>query len=473
MPPPPAPPPPPQAILEPEAKELSVCLKNAVVKTGQIYGFYADTRRLGIQRYAQHPPRSMVSALGREIERYDALMDTIESQLLHSIALLRRELQIEQDKAKAAEEAVASHTRSRTASLSPATTRASLPPVSGTDPPTSDGQDSILGLPLTDEPSSAAPSRNSQSTPPAATPSATARRMSTISLSSLNRPSFPHKLDLSSASLALTPSDAALFATGLASPVTLAPRSARPSAANELPPDLLAMALAQTSPNGGREVDIDLTMDDSSPPNALGAIGSSADKPIELDLELDMDLFGDGADDGSGGGLFSPSGGVPTGLPNAGDGQSNPGAGQPGTSDGVLGLDVLDSFTSSAAPSDSELFQSLAGGDPASAQGSQPGQQQPQQPAQHLDVPGSSDAHGAAPSPGAILASFAAANPQAQDGSTTHPDGNFNFASLGLDQFNDSSFFSSETDTQGEGGGTEDMASLQEMLDFTSHETAS
>ncbi|KAJ6485077.1 hypothetical protein C8R47DRAFT_547456 [Mycena vitilis] len=44
MPPPPAPPAP--GILVNEVAALSTTLKNAVVKTGQLYAFYADTRRL-------------------------------------------------------------------------------------------------------------------------------------------------------------------------------------------------------------------------------------------------------------------------------------------------------------------------------------------------------------------------------------------------------------------------------------------
>jgi hypothetical protein len=44
MPPPPDPPAP--GILVPEVTALASCLKNAVVKTGQLYGFYADTRKL-------------------------------------------------------------------------------------------------------------------------------------------------------------------------------------------------------------------------------------------------------------------------------------------------------------------------------------------------------------------------------------------------------------------------------------------
>ncbi|KAH8834824.1 hypothetical protein DL96DRAFT_1571892 [Flagelloscypha sp. PMI_526] len=87
MPPPPVPP----SILEPEITAMAVCLKNAVVKTGEIYKFYADTQRLGIQRYAPRPPQALTSALGREIETYDQLCDSMETSLRNAIASKARQ----------------------------------------------------------------------------------------------------------------------------------------------------------------------------------------------------------------------------------------------------------------------------------------------------------------------------------------------------------------------------------------------
>lgn len=109
-----------------------------------------------------------------------------------------------------------------------------------------------------------------------------ARRASTISLSSLHRTPFPHKLDLSS--IAFNPDDAIPLHSGQASPVTLAPKSSILRASMP-PPDLLSVS--------GRAVDIDLTLDDDDVAMAMGnagdpALGTSADKPIELDLD---DLF--------------------------------------------------------------------------------------------------------------------------------------------------------------------------------------
>lgn len=119
-------------------------------------------------------------------------------------------------------------------------------------------------------------------------PGLSARRQSTISLSSLHRPPFPHKLDLSSAALRLNPDDPSVQ-NGMLSPVTLAPKSS----ISKFPP---------SDPNfdfgAPQDVDIDLTLSDDVVPSSSngavdGALGSSADKPIELDLDLDMDLFGD------------------------------------------------------------------------------------------------------------------------------------------------------------------------------------
>lgn len=139
------------------------------------------------------------------------------------------------------------------------------------------------------------------------------RRQSKISLATIHRNPFPLKLDLSSAALRLNLDEVNLSGlgnlssigginpltgmglSGLPSPVTLAPKSARPMAQGELPAELL------TAFHQDPHVDIDLTLDDatqaaSSIMDATNAMGASADKPIELDLDLDLDmpdLFGD------------------------------------------------------------------------------------------------------------------------------------------------------------------------------------
>jgi hypothetical protein len=149
------------------------------------------------------------------------------------------------------------------------------------------------------------------------------RRGSAISISSLHRPQFPLKLDLSSASLRITEEEAAMFKKGLASPVTLAPKSAR-LGPNEFPPEFMAaFANSSVPPDVTSEPPtINLTL-----PNTLHApqeendstmnngVGDSSDKPIELDLDIEManmtDIFGDpDADDSEDSnirdGLFSP-----------------------------------------------------------------------------------------------------------------------------------------------------------------------
>ncbi|KAI8983347.1 hypothetical protein BD414DRAFT_463357 [Trametes punicea] len=276
------PPPPdpvlPLGILEGEITALSSCLKNAVVKTGQIYGFYTDVKRLGIQKYVPHPPRSLTASLGREVEKYDQLCDAMESHLLRAIAVLQRDLTREEQRLKAEEEAAAA------APKLPSPTTSTVAP---TTPPGSPGQSQTETL----------PDGTQRPKPPGPMP---ARRQSTISLSSLQRPAFPHKLDLSASALRIHPEE--MIPSGLSSPVTLAPRSARTS----IPPDLVMAALGDAA---NRPVDIDLTVDaDIDMTGASGSgnlgqqsldpsLGSSADKPIELDLDIDMEFFGseDGA----------------------------------------------------------------------------------------------------------------------------------------------------------------------------------
>ncbi|KAJ7642287.1 hypothetical protein B0H17DRAFT_1172393 [Mycena rosella] len=286
MPPPPDPPAP--GILVPEVTALANCLKNAVVKTGQLYGFYADTRKLGIQNYAPAPPSSLTAALGREVEKYDQLCDSIESQLLRAISVLQRDLAREERRIKEAE----------------AEAEAKAKTVAGPTPTPANGEGS--------RPTTADPTQS-----PSTSSSIVGRRPSAISISSLHRPAFPLKLDLSANSLRISAEEASLFSHGLASPVTLAPRSARPYGPNELPPDLMAaLASASSTSDASRPVEIDLTGPEA-PDVKMTAVGNTADQPIELDLdamEIDMamsDLFGDDSSSNNGGGsavegLFTP-----------------------------------------------------------------------------------------------------------------------------------------------------------------------
>ncbi|KAJ7293866.1 hypothetical protein C8J57DRAFT_1270233 [Mycena rebaudengoi] len=314
MPPPPVPLP--QGILVPEVTALATCLKNAVVKTGQLYGFYADARKLGVQSYAPSPPQSLTAALGREVEKYDQLCDSIESQLLRAISVLQRDLAREERRIKDAEaeaeakaRTIAGRTRSKSTSLSPTSTRVSLPMIDMAAANAGEGS-----RPTTADPSLMTPTQS----PPLSSSSIMGRRPSAISISSLHRPAFPLKLDLSSSSLRISAEEASLFSQGLSSPVTLAPRSARPYGPNELPPDIMA-ALASASSDPSRPV-VDLTGPEHSDEDVkMSSVGGSADKPIELDLdamELDIaamsDLFGDTDSNSNNGGgsvvdgLFTP-----------------------------------------------------------------------------------------------------------------------------------------------------------------------
>ncbi|KAF8887764.1 hypothetical protein BD779DRAFT_1786028 [Infundibulicybe gibba] len=304
MPPPPDPRPAP-GILEQEFDGLSGCLKNTALKVGQIYGFYADSRKLGIDRHAPHPPQSLTASVGREIEKYDQLCDAIESHLLRAISVLQRDLRRE-EKRIADAEAASSSNLMVTDPLPPEPT-ATAESTRGSAQPT---------------PTNSPPAPSSANLP--------GRRPSAISISSLHRPAFPLKLDLSSTALRISPEEASMFSTGLASPVTLAPKSARALGPNEFPPELMAaFAPASSVDVANRTVDIDLTVPDNNQVSndvemiMDSNVGSSADKPIELDLEsmeIDMatmtDLFGD-ADSSSNDannavdGLFSPVVGGP------------------------------------------------------------------------------------------------------------------------------------------------------------------
>ena len=235
----------------------------------------------------------MVASAGHEIEKYDQLCDLIESHLVlcffinlrsasecfqsRAIAVLKRDLKREEQRKKDAALAAAAKTRAAD-SLRPTETVANLEAPSSQDAPIA-------------------------STSPVTASAGPGRRPSAISISSLQRPTAPLKLDLSATALRMS-EDPALFSGGLASPVTLAPKSARPLGSNEFPPEFMA-ALASAA-DSNRAVDIDLTAEENDtrlPLTLDPAVGSSADKPIELDLDsMDLDmvgLFGDTGGDES------------------------------------------------------------------------------------------------------------------------------------------------------------------------------
>ncbi|TBU58826.1 hypothetical protein BD310DRAFT_926224 [Dichomitus squalens] len=424
MPPPPDPGPP-LGILVPEITALSSCLQTAVIKTGQIYGFYTDVKRLGIQQYAPKPPRSLTSALGREIVKYDQLCDAMESHLLRAITVLQRDLAREEQRIKAEEEAAAAAIpKPPSPSPMPAPTPAGSPTQTQIEPlPDGNLRPRLSGVGVN-----------------------VARRQSTISLSSLSRPTAPHKLDLSASALRILPDE--MIPSGLSSPVTLAPRSAR---APSLPPELVMLG----DPTG-RSVDIDLTLDndmDMTGPSASGShmrsmlhvdptAGSSADKPIELDLDMDMDVqfFADDPDAGAEGANASMFGPAPISGSDQHAHIIKP------KQEEQLDLDLLGSFQSVQSTGD-DMFapfgNSTPGGIPTSSAASTSGAQK---------------APLGAPSPGTILADLTGTS-RAGDGSgvsTSGQEGSFDFD---MSTF-DSNFLA------GQGGGDIDMSGMDDIFNL-------
>lgn len=108
-----------------------------------------------------------------------------------------------------------------------------------------------------------------------------------------------------------------LSAGGMTSPVTLAPRTARPgTATGEIPPDLMAAIASSEAAAASHPVDIDLTLD-SDPGGEQRTmdldidptLGGSAEKPIELDLDMEemSGIFGPEPSSGGVENLFSPT----------------------------------------------------------------------------------------------------------------------------------------------------------------------
>ena len=215
-------------------------------------------------------------------------------------------------------------------------------------------------------------------------------------------------------------------------------------------------AFASATAGSSQHVDIDLTVDDDSPlPPIDASLGNSADKPIELDLDsIDMemstmtDLFGDGTETGSGEnsgveGIFSPI------IPDSG--ASNPAK---ESQEGGLDMEMLGTLS---AVDNSNHGNDVFG--PSDSNGLQSGQ--------HSTL-GVQSAHpgNVAPSPSAILASFATSQ---SDGTSHQPpggDGDFDLSTLDLANF-DPTFFhrppdmnlmdmEALLDSMGQGGGNSD-----------------
>lgn len=331
-------------------------------------------------------------------------------QKLRAIAVLQRDLAREQRRAREAETAaIATRTRSKSTSESPTTRKVPLPPLD---------TDVIMGP----------PTLPAQTSPPG--PVNPARRGSAISLSSLHRPPFPLKLDLSSSSLRLSAEEAVMFSKSLPSPVSLAPKSARPSAQAEM--DLMAAFASATAGSSSQHVDIDLTADDEAHMHPIDAsLGNSADKPIELDLDsIDMemstmtDLFGDATESGSG----QNSGGV-EGIfsPIAPDMSSS------NESQGVLDMEMLGALSE---VDNNNHNNHVFGTSNANALQSE------QHPSLGVQ---SAPPSNVAPSPSAILASFAASQPDGNSSQLAGGDNNFDMPTLDLSNF-DPSFFQQHSD---------------------------
>ena len=204
----------------------------------------------------------------------------------HAMTILQRDIHREEQRLKAEADAAAAAAKAAADAEAAAAAATSSPMVSPTSPAMSNP---FTGLPVESSPDGT----NTKSLP---TPT---RRQSTVSLSSLQRPNFQHKLDLSGASMRINPDEFLTIPSGLSSPVTLAPKSSH----RAIPQDLV-MALSEAN----RPVDIDLTVADADMEmqQAAGAaaaasldptVGTSADKPIELDLDMDG-LFSAAADSG-------------------------------------------------------------------------------------------------------------------------------------------------------------------------------
>ncbi|TFK30680.1 hypothetical protein FA15DRAFT_751691 [Coprinopsis marcescibilis] len=260
----------PKVILEPEIDGLLKCVKNVAAQTGLVYKFYYSTQAKHKQRI--QPPRSVTAAISREIESYDQICDSLEAKVLRALAVFQRDLAREEKRIEDERRALLSKQDQDQMSVDIPPEDSGTPPLKSEESASSlQGSSPVSGTHL-------------------------GRRPSAVSISSLHRPAFPHKLDLSSVSFRMSAGeDSAIFQSGLASPVTLAPKSARALGPSEIPDFMFDTTNTDST---SHPADIDLTLPDVMHDGSRNSVaGGSADAPIELDLDLDMtELFGDDPD---------------------------------------------------------------------------------------------------------------------------------------------------------------------------------
>ncbi|KAG9005460.1 hypothetical protein FRB94_001545 [Tulasnella sp. JGI-2019a] len=74
-----------------EVIEMHSAIKNITVKVGEMARFHADTQRLGLPP-GQPVPKPITTALSNELAKFDQYRDVFEANILRSIAILTREL---------------------------------------------------------------------------------------------------------------------------------------------------------------------------------------------------------------------------------------------------------------------------------------------------------------------------------------------------------------------------------------------
>jgi hypothetical protein len=429
----------------------------------------------GIQRHAPYPPHSLIAGLRREVESYDQVCDAIESHIVcarsdwlspssyprkqtQAISSLKRDVEIEERRIKDAQNAALEiRARSKSESISPASAR--LPP-----PIIHEGT-----VDVSIDPSSSKTLTQSQVKAVSAASLPSIRRQSAISISSLQRPVLPHKLDLSMASFRFE--EASIFTSGIASPVTLAPKSARPL---DYPPDLMVPFTGTEAANQGVGIDLDIaaveastsatTADQMSISLDPSVDDGAGDKSITLDLgAFSMpnmsDFFGDpteaNSNDPDGAKLFAPStSGPETFVPDLAGNKMDTtvhalGTETPGTFTGETD-DLFASIDASAASTAQYLDQT----DPSQLS-SMPPRSIGLSPSVVADT---------SPSPSSILASLTSDG--AHTTSTTHAlhaspsgDASFELSTLDLEQLSNGFY-------QGAKNNDEDIMMMEEFLDM-------
>lgn len=94
-------------ILQPEIKALRECLIDSAATIAQIINYHTDIYKIGIQRQAPKPPSGLIESWKRNAETYEDILDDMETQVQRALDAVEYQIEQENEKLKHKQQAEA------------------------------------------------------------------------------------------------------------------------------------------------------------------------------------------------------------------------------------------------------------------------------------------------------------------------------------------------------------------------------